>query len=100
MAIKHLNYKAIPRERRKRQASRAAGKMREMLHLDPTVTEEQRVAVERRIRHLNKWTNGELDPGPAPTLAQPPKHEVVVEEKMGVDDGSEPKVKKAAKKDS
>jgi hypothetical protein len=89
MAIKHLTYKSIPRERRQQQAARAMGKMREMLHLNPLITDEQRQAVEGKAKHLQKWVNGDLDPGEAPVLAKDPKpkhHKVVVEEELGIDE--------------
>lgn len=107
MAIKHLDYKAVPRSRRKQQAARAIGKMRELLQFNPVATPEQREAVEGKIQHMQRWINGDLDPGPPPVVSSPknPKKVakkpvvVVVEEKMGVDDGAGDKKKKDKKKD-
>jgi len=94
MAIKHLDYRAIPRTRRREQAARATAKMREMLQLNPAMTQEQRDAVEARIKHLESWVDGSLEPQPAPLMvapaeppAEPEHHEVVVEEELGIDEG-------------
>ncbi len=97
MAIRHLTYKSIPRQRRKQQAARASAKMREMLQLNPVLTDEQREAIKAKNVHLQKWVNGDLDEGEPPVvvLAAPVHHEVVVEETLGIEEGvGQPKAKK------
>ncbi len=60
--------------------------MREMLQLSPTG--EQREAVEAKIKQLQEWVNGDLDPGPDPILEVMPadsdlKHyEITIEEEV------------------
>jgi hypothetical protein len=94
MAIKHLTYQDIPRSRRRAAASRAATKMREMLYLNPALTDDQRAAIEGKIKHLKAWTDGKLDPGDAPVMIKddkgkdkkPKHHEVVIEEELVIDE--------------
>lgn len=87
MAIRHMNYKQIPRGRRKSAATVASGKMREMLRLNPVLTDEQRVAVTAQISQLQSWVNGDLDPGDPPAMvAKSEHHEIIIEEEVAVEE--------------
>ncbi len=59
MAIRHYTYLDIDPEVRHKAAKDAKERMRGMM-MDPSLTPEQRVLLEERVRHLASWEAGEL----------------------------------------
>ena len=59
MAIRHLNYTAIPLDQRRKTGQRLLLQYRDQLR-NPTLTEEQRALIQAQIDKVNGWISGTL----------------------------------------